>query len=67
MRNFNVLRFPVFVIAGAAEDAAFAALQSYRAAERELALPVRSRPALAIHADLLLARRVAESLARRAT
>lgn len=65
MRDFNVLQFPMFIVARAAEDAAFAALQSYRQAERELALPLRSRPVQTIHADVLRTQRVAESLARR--
>lgn len=63
MRNFhNVIPFPMFMVARAAEDAAFQALDSFRQARVELAS--RTRPVLAIHADVLRAQHVAESLSR---
>lgn len=58
----NRARISPELLARAAEDAAFAALDAYRRAERELALPAH-RPAPAIHAEVLRAQRVAVSLA----
>ena len=68
MRNFhNVIPFPMFMVARAAEDAAFEALDSFRQARIELALPIRTRPVTVIHADVIRAHRLAESLNQAAT
>lgn len=63
MRTFNALRFPTSLLRASAEDAAFAALQAFHSAQRELAMPIQTRPVTAVHADVLRSQRVAESLA----
>lgn len=63
MTRFNLLPFPSSVRRQASEDAAFAALQAFHRAERELAQPSRSRSILSIHADVQRTQSLAESLA----
>lgn len=63
--KFNPMPVPTTIVRRAAEDAAFAACRMFGQAQRELAMPSRRRSVLTVHAEVLRAQAVAESLARR--
>ena len=67
MRHFNTIPFPPSLVRTSAEDAAFTALRVFQDARVALAMPIRSTPVTAIHAEVLRTQRIAESLSRRAS
>lgn len=64
LRTFNRLPIPAAVVAQAAEQAAFEAVNEFHLAKRALATPFARGRVLSLHADVRRAEALAASLAR---
>lgn len=65
MNGFNTIALPKTLVLRFAFDAALTAVATYKRAEFDLAQPIRSRTATAIHQEVLAANALAASLSRR--